>query len=70
MKVSLKTVSGERVLFLPEGLGEVYEPGRVVELVPVIGGVKVRPVGLTFTEAATRVFTEKSDLLQRLGDGE
>jgi hypothetical protein len=70
MKVSLKTVAGERVLFLPEGLGEAYEPGRVVELVPVIGGVKVRPVGLTFTEAATRVFTEKSDLLQRLGDGE
>lgn len=70
MKVSLKTVAGERVLFLPEGLGAAYEPGRVVELVPVIGGVKVRPVGLTFTEAATRVFTEKSDLLQRLGDGE
>lgn len=70
MKVSLKTVSGERVLFLPEGLGEAYEPGRVVELVPVIGGVKVRPVGLTFTEAATRLFTEKSDLLHRPGDGE
>lgn len=70
MKVSLKTVSGERVLFLPESLGQAYEPGRVVELVPVIGGVKVRPVGLTFTEAATRLFTEKSDLLQRLGDGD
>ena len=61
MKVSLKTVSGERVLCLP---------GRVVELVPVTGGVKVRPVGLTFTEAATRLFTQKSGLLHRLGDGE
>ena len=70
MKVSLKTVSGERVLFLPEGLGEAYEPGCVVELVAVTGGVKVRPVGLTFPEAATRLFTEKSDLLQRIRDGE
>lgn len=68
MRVTLQTVDGKRVLALPEAVWQEYGIGDVVELIPVEGGVLLRPARPTFEDAKRRLFDGKAVLLRRLVD--
>lgn len=68
MRKRLTTVGKSRAVILPKELLELYGFSEEVEIEPVEGGLILRPVrrGMSFEEAADKLFAEKDDLLERL----
>ncbi|KEF35728.1 MULTISPECIES: AbrB/MazE/SpoVT family DNA-binding domain-containing protein [Deinococcus] len=68
MRKRLTTVGKSRAVILPKELLELYGFQEEVEIEPVDGGLILRPArqGMSFEEAADRLFAEKGDLLERL----
>ncbi|MEF2277201.1 AbrB/MazE/SpoVT family DNA-binding domain-containing protein [Deinococcus sp. YIM 134068] len=70
MRKRLTTVGKSRAVILPKELLELYGFGEEVEIEPTDGGLILRPArrGLSFEEAAEKLFAEKEELLERLSN--
>lgn len=68
MRKRLTTVGKSRAVILPKELLELYGFTEEVEIEPAEGGLLLRPArkGMSFEEAADRVFEERDELLGRL----
>ncbi|GBF05907.1 transcriptional regulator/antitoxin, MazE [Deinococcus aerius] len=68
MRKRLTAVGKSRAVILPKELLELYGFTDEVEIEPAEGGLMLRPArkGMSFEEAADRVFEERDELLRRL----